>query len=142
MSSGKSGDKKSGAKKSASGSGTKSARTGNGTKSAKTGGGAKGDSRELLPSGLEKLPKKEYEKELKRLQAELVEMQAWLRETGNRLVVVFEGRDAAGKGSAIKRLTQYLNPRHARVVALPVPTEVQRTQWYFQRYIEHLPAAG
>ena len=103
-------------------------------------GGAK--KKDRLPSGLEKLPKKAYESELKRLQAELVEMQAWLRETGNRLVVVFEGRDAAGKGSAIKRITQYLNPRHARVVALPAPTEVQRTQWYFQRYIEHMPAAG
>ena len=82
-------------------------------------GGAK--KKDRLPSGLEKLPKKAYESELKRLQAELVEMQAWLRETGNRLVVVFEGRDAAGKGSAIKRITQYLNPRHARVVALPRP---------------------
>ncbi|HHX85970.1 MAG TPA: polyphosphate kinase 2 [Actinomycetales bacterium] len=88
------------------------------------------------------MPKKEYEAELERLQAELVEMQAWLKETGNRLVVVFEGRDAAGKGSAIKRITQYLNPRHARVVALPAPTEVHKTQWYFQRYIEHLPSAG
>ncbi|MBB0991023.1 polyphosphate kinase 2 [Dietzia alimentaria] len=95
-----------------------------------------------MPSGLEKLPKKAYEAELERLQAELVEMQAWLRETGNRMVVVFEGRDAAGKGSAIKRITQYLNPRHARIVALPAPTEVHKTQWYFQRYIEHLPAAG
>ena len=103
---------------------------------------SKGTSKKLLASGLEKLPKEAYEKELERLQAELVEMQAWLRATGNRLVVVFEGRDAAGKGSAIKRLTQYLNPRHARVVALPAPTEVQRTQWYFQRYIEHLPSAG
>src|SRR5699024_10275124 len=105
--------------------------------------GTKGGARsKLLPSGLEKLPKKAYKAELERLQAELVEMQAWLQATGNRLVVVCEGRDAAGKGSAIKRMTQYLNPRHARVVALPVPTEVQRTQWYFQRYIEHLPAAG
>ncbi|AVZ41235.1 polyphosphate kinase 2 [Dietzia sp. DQ12-76] len=95
-----------------------------------------------MPSGLEKLPKKAYEAELERLQAELVEMQAWLKETGNRLVVVFEGRDAAGKGSAIKRITQYLNPRYARVVALPAPTEVHKTQWYFQRYVEHLPAAG
>ena len=101
-----------------------------------------GSKKNVLPSGLEKLPGKAYEKELERLQAELVEMQAWVKETGNRLVVVFEGRDAAGKGSAIKRITQYLNPRHARVVALPTPTEVHRTQWYFQRYIEHLPAAG
>ena len=100
------------------------------------------EDKDLLPSGLEKLPKKAYEAELERLQAQLVEMQAWVKATGNRVVVVFEGRDAAGKGSAIKRITQYLNPRHARVVALPAPTEVHRTQWYFQRYIEHLPAAG
>lgn len=102
----------------------------------------KGSKRKVLPNGLEKLPTKAYERELEHLQSELVEMQAWLKETGNRLVVVFEGRDAAGKGSAIKRITQYLNPRHARVVALPAPTEVHRTQWYFQRYVEHLPAAG
>ena len=97
---------------------------------------------DLLPSGLPKLPKKAYEHELEALQAELVEMQAWLKATGNRLVVICEGRDAAGKGSAIKRMTEYLNPRFARVVALPAPTERQKTQWYFQRYIEHLPAAG
>jgi len=111
---------------------------------AKARGGAAsgGTSKDVLPSGLPKLPKKAYEQELRRLQAELVEMQAWLQATGNRLVVVFEGRDAAGKGSTIKRITQYLNPRHARVVALPAPTEVHRTQWYFQRYIEHLPSAG
>ena len=98
--------------------------------------------KDLLPSGLEKLPKKAYKKEVKKLQAELVEMQAWVKDTGSRMVVIFEGRDAAGKGSAIKRITQYLNPRHAKVVALPAPTERQTTQWYFQRYIEHLPAAG
>ena len=114
-----------------------------GSKSASKSGAKSGaKKKDLLPSGLEKLPKKAYEAELERLQAELVEMQAWLRETGNRMVVVFEGRDAAGKGSAIKRITQYLNPRHARIVALPAPTEVHKTQWYFQRYIEHLPAAG
>ena len=89
-----------------------------------------------------KIPKKQYEAELRRLQAELVTMQEWLKETGNRVVIVFEGRDAAGKGSAIKRVVQYLNPRTARIVALPAPTERQKTQWYFQRYIEHLPAAG
>jgi polyphosphate kinase len=83
-----------------------------------------------------------YEKELFRLQAELVTMQEWVRATNARIVVIFEGRDAAGKGSTIKRITQYLNPRVARIVALPVPTERQRTQWYFQRYVEHLPAAG
>ena len=89
-----------------------------------------------------KLDKELYEAELTRLQVELVEMQEWMRSTGARLVVIFEGRDAAGKGGAIKRIMQYLNPRVARVVALPAPTERERTQWYFQRYIEHLPAAG
>ena len=88
------------------------------------------------------MAKKPYEKELLRLQAELVELQEWVRAEGARLVVVFEGRDAAGKGSTIKRVTQYLNPRVARIVALPAPTERQRSQWYFQRYIEHMPAAG
>lgn len=83
-----------------------------------------------------------YEAELNRLQAELVEMQEWVKATGARVVVVFEGRDAAGKGGAIKRITEYLNPRVAQVVALPAPTERERTQWYFQRYIAHLPAAG
>lgn len=83
-----------------------------------------------------------YEAELTRLQAELVEMQEWVKATGARIVVLFEGRDAAGKGGAIKRITEYLNPRVAQVVALPTPTERQKTQWYFQRYIEHLPAAG
>jgi polyphosphate kinase 2 len=91
---------------------------------------------------VERLRKSVYEAELFRLQAELVTMQEWVRREGERLVVVFEGRDAAGKGSAIKRVTEYLNPRVARIVALPAPTERQRTQWYFQRYVEHLPAAG
>jgi polyphosphate kinase len=90
----------------------------------------------------ERLKRKPYEKELLRLQAELVKVQEWVRAEGARLVIVFEGRDAAGKGSTIKRVTQYLNPRVARIVALPAPTERQRTRWYFQRYIEHLPAAG
>lgn len=90
----------------------------------------------------EKLSTSQYEAELTRLQTELVEMQEWVRTTGARLVVLFEGRDAAGKGGAIKRITEYLNPRVARIVALPAPTERQRTQWYFQRYVEHLPAAG
>jgi polyphosphate kinase 2 len=83
-----------------------------------------------------------YEKELKRLQTELVAMQQWVIATGARVLVIFEGRDAAGKGGAIKRVTQYLNPRSARVVALPVPSERQKGQWYFQRYLERLPAAG
>jgi polyphosphate kinase len=86
--------------------------------------------------------KRIYEKELFRLQAELVVLQEWVRSEGKRVVVVFEGRDAAGKGSTIKRVTQYLNPRIARIAALPVPTERERTQWYFQRYVEQLPGAG
>ncbi|MFB6893389.1 polyphosphate kinase 2 [Kitasatospora sp. NPDC056327] len=90
----------------------------------------------------ERLGRKPYERELLRLQQELVKLQEWVRAEGARLVVVFEGRDAAGKGGAIKRVTEYLNPRIARVAALPAPTERQRTQWYFQRYVEHLPAAG
>ncbi|MDN5570658.1 MAG: polyphosphate kinase 2 [Propionibacteriaceae bacterium] len=89
-----------------------------------------------------KLSKKIYEAELSRLQRELVEMQEWVKQSGARIVVIFEGRDAAGKGGAIKRITEFLNPRVASVVALPAPTERQRTQWYFQRYVEHLPAAG
>ena len=89
-----------------------------------------------------RLDRKIYESELLRLQGELVQMQEWVRETGQRVVVVFEGRDAAGKGGAIKRVTEYLSPRQAQIVALPTPTERQKTQWYFQRYVERLPAAG
>ena len=89
-----------------------------------------------------KLQKRAYERELRRLQAELVALQQWVIATGERVCLVFEGRDAAGKGSAIKRITEYLNPRHARIVALPTPTDRERTQWYFHRYVEHLPAAG
>lgn len=91
---------------------------------------------------VERLPRKLYERELFRLQAETVKLQEWVRQEGARLVVIFEGRDAAGKGSAIKRLTQYLNPRVARIVALPAPTDRQKSRWYFQRYVEHLPSAG
>ncbi|GGQ39617.1 polyphosphate kinase 2 [Streptomyces virginiae] len=83
-----------------------------------------------------------YERELLRLQTELVKLQEWVRTEGARLVVVFEGRDAAGKGGTIKRVSEHLNPRVARVAALPKPTERERGQWYFQRYVEHLPAAG
>ena len=89
-----------------------------------------------------RLPRDVYEKELYRLQAELVKMQEWMRSEGARMVVIFEGRDAASKGSTIKRVAEYLNPRVARIVALPAPTERQRTEWYFQRYVDHLPAAG
>ncbi|GGR07813.1 polyphosphate kinase 2 [Streptomyces netropsis] len=94
------------------------------------------------PGRPDRLPRALYEQELFRLQTELVKMQEWVRAEGVRLVVVFEGRDAAGKGGAIKRVTEHLNPRLARVVALPKPTERERGQWYFQRYTEHLPAAG
>ncbi|MEV0371257.1 polyphosphate kinase 2 [Streptomyces sp. NPDC050636] len=90
----------------------------------------------------DKLPRAMYERELFRLQTELVKLQAWVRAEGARLVVIFEGRDAAGKGSTIKRVAEHLNPRVARIVALPRPTERERTQWYFQRYTEHLPASG
>jgi polyphosphate kinase len=89
-----------------------------------------------------RVPRKLYEAELIRLQAELVKLKEWVRTTGERLVIVFEGRDAAGKGGAIKRITEYLNPRVARIVALPAPTEREKGQWYFQRYIAHLPTAG
>ncbi|HEX4017200.1 MAG TPA: polyphosphate kinase 2 [Frankiaceae bacterium] len=91
---------------------------------------------------VERVPSRLYEQELFRLQAELVKVQEWVRMEGKRLAIVFEGRDAAGKGSTIKRVSAYLNPRVARIVALPAPTERERTQWYFQRYVEHLPAAG
>ena len=88
------------------------------------------------------MPKAKYEAELRRLQIELVTMQRWIVESGTRVLVIAEGRDAAGKGGAIKRIVQYLNPRSARVVALATPTERERGQWYFQRYVERLPAAG
>jgi polyphosphate kinase len=83
-----------------------------------------------------------YEQELRRLQIELVKLQEWIRHKGLRVVVIFEGRDAAGKGGAIKRVTETLNPRICRVVALGTPTEKEKTQWYFQRYVAELPAAG
>jgi polyphosphate kinase len=83
-----------------------------------------------------------YEKELRRLQIELVKLQEWIKHEGLRVVVLFEGRDAAGKGGAIKRITECLNPRVCRIVALATPTEREKTQWYFQRYVAHLPAAG
>ena len=89
-----------------------------------------------------RLSAKQYDAELVRLQAELVKVQEWIRAEGHRLVVVFEGRDAAGKGGTIKRITQYLNPRVARIAALPAPTDRERGQWYFQRYVEQLPSRG
>ncbi len=88
------------------------------------------------------LGKKEYKKAMDRLQIELVKLQKWINDKGLKVVVIFEGRDAAGKGGAIKRITQSLNPRICRVVALGTPTEREKRQWYFQRYAVHLPAAG
>ncbi|MCS5719783.1 polyphosphate kinase 2 [Herbiconiux sp. CPCC 205763] len=89
-----------------------------------------------------RLDKALYETELRRLQIELVSMQQWVTATGARVLVIFEGRDAAGKGGAIKRVMQYLNPRSARVVALPQPSDREKGQWYFQRYVERLPTTG
>ncbi|SFM14678.1 polyphosphate kinase 2 [Shimia aestuarii] len=103
------------------------------------------DKNEILdpsyPHG-ERLNRKAYEAELKALQIELVKMQHWAKETGARIAIIFEGRDAAGKGGTIKRFRENLNPRGARVVALSKPTDAEQTQWYFQRYIDHLPAGG
>jgi polyphosphate kinase 2 len=92
--------------------------------------------------GPQRLGKKQYDAELSRLQTEMVAMQEWIRATGHRLVVIMEGRDTAGKGGTIRRMTYLMNPRYARVVALPAPTDRQRTEWYFQRYVAELPAAG
>ena len=89
-----------------------------------------------------RLDRRLYEQELARLQVELVTMQYWIKQVGTRLILVFEGRDAAGKGGTIKRITEPLNPRGCNVVALGTPSDRQRTQWYFQRYAEHFPAAG
>ena len=86
--------------------------------------------------------KKKYDKELRRMQVELVQLEEWIRHHNLRVVVIFEGRDTAGKGGIIKRITALLNPRYCRVVALTAPTEREKTQWYFQRYVEHLPAGG
>jgi len=90
----------------------------------------------------QKISKKVYFDKLGDLQVELVKLQEWVKEEGLRIVVIFEGRDAAGKGGVIKRITEKLNPRICRVVALGIPTEKEKTQWYFQRYVPHLPAAG
>ena len=89
-----------------------------------------------------KMSRRQYEHRKRALQIELLKLQAWVKERGEKIVIVFEGRDAAGKGGAIKRFTEHLNPRGARVVALEKPTERERTQWYFQRYVQHLPAGG
>jgi polyphosphate kinase 2 len=94
------------------------------------------------PVSAKKISRKFYSKELKKLQLELIKLQEWIKHEGLKVVVIFEGRDAAGKGGAIKRIIQVLNPRICRVVALGTPTEREKTQWYFQRYAAHLPAAG
>jgi polyphosphate kinase len=113
-----------------------------------------GDPRLLRPDGSpvdtwregypyeERLPREEYERTKRLLQIELLKFQYWVKDTGRRIVVVFEGRDAAGKGGTIKRFTEHLDPRGTRVVALEKPSEREATQWYFQRYVAHLPAAG
>jgi polyphosphate kinase len=90
----------------------------------------------------DRLAKKAYERELNLLQIELVKMQRWVRDNHERIAIVFEGRDAAGKGGSIRRFTEHLNPRFARVAALAKPNDTERTQWYFQRYVSHLPAGG
>ncbi|MEP0891550.1 MULTISPECIES: polyphosphate kinase 2 [unclassified Leptolyngbya] len=92
--------------------------------------------------GSSKLTNKYYEKELAKLQLELVKMQYWVKFTGARIIIVFEGRDAAGKGGTIKRITEPMNPRGCQIVALGTPSDREKTQWYFQRYVAHLPAAG
>lgn len=89
-----------------------------------------------------KISRKDYEHELNKLQVELIKLQEWIKHKGLKVVVIFEGRDAAGKGGTIKRIIQVLNPRICKVVALGTPTEREKTQWYFQRYVSHLPAAG
>ncbi|WP_428607287.1 polyphosphate kinase 2 [Sedimenticola sp.] len=97
---------------------------------------------EVTDAPIKKIKNSVYEKELFRLQLELVKLQAWIAQEKLKVVVIFEGRDAAGKGGVIKRITQHLNPRICRVVALPAPTERETSQWYFQRYVSHLPAGG
>ena len=119
-------------------------------KKGKSKGGAKASQTSERPvfyyisegEGSSKLPRNFYEGELARLQVELVKMQYWVKHTGTRIVIIFEGRDAAGKGGTIKRITDPLNPRGCRVVALGTPSDREKTEWYFQRYVAHLPAAG
>jgi polyphosphate kinase len=108
---------------------------------AKSGGRHSGTWREGYPYD-HKMTRHEYEEIKRSLQIELLKLQSWVKQTGQKVVLIFEGRDAAGKGGTIKRFTEHLNPRGAQVVALAKPTERERTEWYFQRYIEHLPAAG
>jgi polyphosphate kinase len=105
-------------------------------------GDAKTKSKKSSALAERKVPNDVYEAELFRLQTEFVKLQEWVKDTGARIVVIFEGRDAAGKGGAIKRITEYLSPRIAQITALPAPTDRERGQWYYQRYITHLPARG
>ena len=104
--------------------------------------GGPGDNSNLNGDDAERAERHRYFRELFRLQGELVKLQSWVVATGHKVVILFEGRDAAGKGGVIKRITQRLNPRVCRVAALPAPNDRERTQWYFQRYVAHLPAAG
>ena len=100
------------------------------------------DKRQSQHAGPEKLKRKEYESKLEKLQIELVKLQSWVKRTGARIVIVFEGRDAAGKGGVIKRITERVSPRVFRVAALPTPTDREKSQLHFQRYMSHMPAAG
>jgi polyphosphate kinase 2 (PPK2 family) len=101
-----------------------------------------GKKSKLVSNKKTKIKNQVYEAELVHLQEELIKLQEWVKHTGTKVVVIFEGRDAAGKGGVIKRITEYMNPRICRVVALGTPTEREKTQWYFQRYVPNLPAAG
>ncbi|MGO4307387.1 MULTISPECIES: polyphosphate kinase 2 [unclassified Cupriavidus] len=104
--------------------------------------GGPGDNSDIGDTDAERAERHMYFRELFRLQGELVKLQSWVVATGHKVVILFEGRDAAGKGGVIKRITQRLNPRVCRVAALPAPNDREQTQWYFQRYVSHLPAAG
>jgi polyphosphate kinase 2 len=106
------------------------------------GASAKANKEKSRPPAVRKISNEVYQAELFRLQTEFVRLQEWVRHSGARVVVIFEGRDGAGKGGAIKRITEYLNPRVASIAALPSPSDRERGQWYFQRYIAHLPAKG
>ncbi|MCB2061516.1 MAG: hypothetical protein KDE21_13460, partial [Novosphingobium sp.] len=101
-----------------------------------------GNGKDKTENGSTKLSNKVYLEELGKLQIELVKLQEWVKQHDLKIVVIFEGRDAAGKGGVIKRITENMNPRIAKIVALGTPTEREKSQWYFQRYVAHLPAAG
>ncbi len=122
--------------------GSKSKKSKKKLKKQKTGPGHRAPHHLAEAEGSSKLSRKVYEKELGRLQLELVKMQYWVKHTGCRIIIIFEGRDAAGKGGTIKRITEPLNPRGCRIVALGTPSDREKTEWYFQRYVVHLPAAG